>query len=185
MNYRFTLKDNSERAYRLFNWFLFFLQVVAAGTVGLRAADKDVKLGIYILLAFYAAVCLVYLLVRKRKKSFETFSLIMALLYADFWLKHVGVLALFIFVAVFLFVQAVQKKKTYLLFSERGAELTRVFKTVLFPWSLLENAILKDGLLTVNFKSNKLMQAEIVEGPDAVDEKEFNSFCSEQFQNIA
>lgn len=47
-----------------------------------------------------------------------------------------------------------------------------------YPWSDFNNVMLKDGLLTLDFKNNRLVQKEAVEddGPDA-DEDEFNAFC--------
>lgn len=180
MEYRFTLKDNNEKAYSMFVWFLFFLHIVAAGFFALNAKDSNVKLSVYILLGFYAVISIIYFLLRNRKKSLETFSLIMALLYGNFWLKHVGVIALLIFAVVFLFVITVQGKKTAVSFSEKGVELTRLFKSILYPWQQMDNVILKDNLLTIDFISNKIIQAEIVENTEAVDEINFNSFCTEQ-----
>ncbi len=180
MEYRFTLKDNNRKAYNTFVWFLFFLHIVAAAVFGLNAADKDVKLSVYILLGFYGIIYAVYFFSRRQKKALETFSLIMALLYANFWLKHVGVIALFIFGAVYLFVTVVQKKKTTVFFSAQGIQLTRIFKTIMYPWQQMDNVVLKDNLLTIDFISNRIIQAEIAEGIDAADEIKFNGFCVEQ-----
>jgi len=51
-----------------------------------------------------------------------------------------------------------------------------------FIWSDFNNIILKDGLLTLDFKSNRLLQREVVddEDEDDADEEEFNMFCREQ-----
>ena len=46
-----------------------------------------------------------------------------------------------------------------------------------FSWSDLNNVILRDGIITVDFKSNQLIQKEIQSGSTAQDEKEFNEFC--------
>jgi hypothetical protein len=46
-----------------------------------------------------------------------------------------------------------------------------------FYWSDLSNVVLKDGLLTIDFKSNKLIQKEIQSGSNARDAQEFNEFC--------
>jgi hypothetical protein len=60
-----------------------------------------------------------------------------------------------------------------------------VFNTLFsrrFHWSDFNNIILRDGLLTVDFKNNRLIQREIVddEAEDDADEDEFNAFCREQ-----
>jgi hypothetical protein len=46
------------------------------------------------------------------------------------------------------------------------------------PWKELNNLILKDGLLTVDYKNNKLFQQEIESQVSSGLETEFNEFCS-------
>jgi hypothetical protein len=46
-----------------------------------------------------------------------------------------------------------------------------------YSWAELNNVILRDGIITVDFKSNKLIQKDIQSGSTAKDEKEFNEFC--------
>lgn len=46
-------------------------------------------------------------------------------------------------------------------------------------WEDLNNAILKDGILTLDYKNNKVLQNEIEED-DLTNEKEFNDFCRQQ-----
>jgi hypothetical protein len=48
-----------------------------------------------------------------------------------------------------------------------------------FDWSFFNNVILKDGLLTLDFKNNRLIQKEVAddEDEDDADEEEFNAFC--------
>jgi hypothetical protein len=47
-----------------------------------------------------------------------------------------------------------------------------------YQWSLFSNVILKDNILTLDFKNNKLIQAEI-ETKD-VNEEAFNTFAKGQ-----
>ena len=44
-------------------------------------------------------------------------------------------------------------------------------------WDELSNVILKDTILTIDFKNNKIIQHEVL---NEADEKEFNNFCKEQ-----
>jgi hypothetical protein len=50
-----------------------------------------------------------------------------------------------------------------------------------FHWNDLNNVILKDGLLTLDFRNNKLFQKETLDDdePDA-EEDEFNDYCKQQ-----
>ena len=47
-----------------------------------------------------------------------------------------------------------------------------------YRWTELSNVVIKDNLLTIDFKNNKLIQEEIITGE--VDETEFNSFVKKQ-----
>jgi len=51
-----------------------------------------------------------------------------------------------------------------------------------FIWTDFNNIILKDGLLTLDFKTNRLLQREVAddEDEDDADEEEFNMFCRER-----
>lgn len=178
MKYSFTLKDNNQKAYKLFTWFLFFLHIAAA-MFALSTDDYKVKLSIYIMLGFYALISTVYYFYRKHPKALETFSLIMALMYAHFWFQQVGILAAIAFAIVFITVTVVKGKTTTVLITDEGVQLTRVFKTVIFPWKEMDNVMLKDNLVTIDFKTNKIIQVEIVENNRMVDETEFNLFCKE------
>ncbi|GGA96754.1 hypothetical protein [Puia dinghuensis] len=48
-----------------------------------------------------------------------------------------------------------------------------------FDWSVFNNVILKDGLLTLDFKNNRLIQKEVADDDDEddADEEEFNTYC--------
>ncbi len=48
-------------------------------------------------------------------------------------------------------------------------------------WTELNNVILKDGLLTIDFKNDKIIQAEILQSEsDVTNETEFNNYCKQQ-----
>ena len=49
-----------------------------------------------------------------------------------------------------------------------------------FNWKELSNLILKDGLLTIDLKNNRIIQQPIAETSSTIDEKEFNEFCKQQ-----
>lgn len=49
-----------------------------------------------------------------------------------------------------------------------------------YDWSTFSNIVLKDGLLTLDFKNNKVLQKEI--DIRDTEQNEFNSFCREQIE---
>lgn len=45
-------------------------------------------------------------------------------------------------------------------------------------WNTLQNMVIKDGLLTIDYRNNKILQAEIIPALSNIgDEAEFNDFC--------
>ncbi len=55
-----------------------------------------------------------------------------------------------------------------------------VFNTLIkreFSWNAFNNIMLKDGMLTLDFKNNRLFQKETVDDISALEEREFNDYC--------
>lgn len=48
-----------------------------------------------------------------------------------------------------------------------------------YQWSDFNNIILRDDLLTLDFKSNRLLQRETIDEEGDAEEDEFNLFCRE------
>ncbi len=46
-----------------------------------------------------------------------------------------------------------------------------------FSWNAVNNVVLKDGLLTIDFVTNRLIQKELESFPSIKEEAEFNAFC--------
>jgi hypothetical protein len=59
-----------------------------------------------------------------------------------------------------------------------GVLIKKLLSNTLYPWTEFSNVILKDDLLTLDFKTNKLIQLSIEDRQPAVDEKGFNEFCN-------
>lgn len=53
-----------------------------------------------------------------------------------------------------------------------------------YNWSEIDNVILKDGLLTIDFKNNKLFQKEIDTGENEAGEAEFNEWVRDKLNNF-
>jgi len=61
-----------------------------------------------------------------------------------------------------------------------------VFNTLIkreFYWKAFNNVLLKDGMLTLDFKNNRLFQKETVDSISGIEEKEFNDYCQRHLSN--
>jgi len=85
-----------------------------------------------------------------------------------------GILLCYAFLLKFL------QKKPEVIITADNVLLKKVFKDEVFEWQQFNNIILKDGLLTLDFVDNKLLQLVVDEDETKVEEKQFNSFCREQ-----
>lgn len=100
------------------------------------------------------------------------FVITMAWIKMDYWwiAALCFLLGMFYFVAKRpMLVNIIKEKITYPSFPKRN-----------ILWSELSNIILKDGLLTINFKNDKFIQQFIDETKTVVNEQEFNDFCNQQ-----
>ena len=73
---------------------------------------------------------------------------------------------------------------------EVGFDLDRVVINTLikqqFDWTAFNNVVLKDGLLTLDFKNNRLIQREVADDDedDDADEEEFNAYCRARLADV-
>ena len=89
------------------------------------------------------------------------------------------------FVLILLFYGILVKfviKKPGIEVSAAGISIIKFFNAPVHQWNEFNNVILKDNLLTVDFKNNKLLQLEIDETNGEINEKIFNNFCNGQLK---
>ncbi len=60
----------------------------------------------------------------------------------------------------------------------KGVMITKMLSNFEHEWSEFNNIILKDNILTLDFRNNKLLQLSINGNESTVDEYTFNTFCS-------
>jgi hypothetical protein len=103
-----------------------------------------------------------------------------------------GIAAFLVFVAthsvafaVVLLLHAVSLKFLYkqpvVKVDEDGVALIKMIGSNNYDWESFTNIVLKDNLLTIDFKNNKLLQLTIEENT-AANEKQFNHYCTVQLK---
>jgi hypothetical protein len=108
-------------------------------------------------------------------------------LHAGFFLVFLSWLLIgnYIIVAVIVVLQLlyqVSKKQAVINVFENEIVYT-AFPARTFSWKELSNVLLKDGILTLDFKNNRIIQHEIVNSNRDVNEPEFNEFCRRHLQS--
>jgi len=167
-----TLKNEKEKTYR----FIIFLFVILHILFFIYLAfDHDLwKIGVagLVITLLYSGYRWLITNTDKQQFSFGSgyFFLFSIIWIWDLWWMSVVDLILYLLSSIAL---------SPVIFSFSPKEITKVF----FPrkkinWDQMTNVLLKDNILTMDFKNNRLLQAEI-SSPD-INEEAFNTFAKQQ-----
>lgn len=123
-------------------------------------------------LLLFVAIFMKLLLVKFRIKKFILLSIAAVVLFlATHSIAFAAILMVYGYLVRFLNINPVIQV------TKEGIRIKKLFSSSTYQWNEFSNIILKDDLLTLDFKNNKLIQVSIDENEPAVDEKEFNEFC--------
>jgi hypothetical protein len=173
------LKDNTQKAFNTFSRFLLFLHLVAAAVISINSPYKDqhiIAIGAIVL--FTVAVALLFIF-KDQLKLYQSIAFISMIV---FWLLLSAWLPAIVVALITLFGYRVLKIKSRVLFTSESIVITRSLFKKNYSWSQIDNTVLKDHLLSIDLKSNHLIQNEIAEESYNIDESSFNQFCLEQFR---
>ncbi len=173
------LKNRSTRQFNAFGILLNLISSVFFISEFLVADQLNFFLLAGILLVIGLVIWNIYRSFKGRKVFYDRAYLITALL----WIKMPYMEWLFIVFILLALLDHQVKFPLEIGFSERQIVFNSLFKKR-YNWSQLSNVMLKDGLLTMDFHNNRLLQREIEDDEDEDDatEEEFNNFCQEQLR---
>jgi hypothetical protein len=172
MQFTITLKNEKERSYRLLILFLVIIHVLFFLYL---LFDKEqwktgaAGLGLTFL---YCSYRLLITNVAKKKFSFGSgYFFLIVLLFINFlwWVAVID------FILELLSIAALTP--ITLVFTSKDVQ-SAGYPFRKYKWEQFSNVILKDNMLTLDFKNNKLQQAEIE--PASIKEEAFNNFAQEQ-----
>jgi len=173
------LLNNNRRSLRVFFWFLFFLQVTAAGAViYFSANEKEVESALSFAIIYLLFIVLWFAL-RKTKYALSNHNFVLQFVYLIFWLQHGGIFPAILCAAVLILAALLAKKKSRVTVTAGAVKLFMGFSTRSYAWPDIDNLLLKDRLLTIDLKSNHFFQAEIAPESYGVEEERFNQFCKD------
>ena len=172
--YDLVLKNEKERSYRRISLFIFIINFFSI--LYLTYERNFTKWGPLILsiLAAFAVFVSFYFKNKNERMMFTGafFLFILAWQTAGFWIPEI---LNFLFAILNLYASQtpiVSINETDIIYPSLPKKK--------FSWQELTNLILKDGLLTIDLKNNRIIQQKIAETSSTVDEKEFNEFCRQQ-----
>jgi hypothetical protein len=120
----------------------------------------------------------------KRKQEKEMRFRYWLLISGFFWLFMPYMQWMILLYILFFYLEIHAKYPLEIGFEKKGIVINSLLKKKI-QWSELQSVILKDGLLTIDFKNNKLIQKQVVDddNPDTT-EDEFNAYCDYNLVNL-
>lgn len=176
--YVVTLKNQHNRYIDMLGLLLSFFSVVCFTWELIHSGYVSLA---YLLGAIFVTGVIAFNLfqtARKRKVYYSRALLIAALV----WMKmpYFQWLAFVFIILALLEYQA--KYAVEIGFSDQEILINSMFKKR-YRWNHFSNIVLKDGLLTLDFTNNRILQREIEDdGESEADEEEFNQYCRQQLQ---
>jgi hypothetical protein len=174
-NFELILKNEKEKFYRTISWIIIITNLLVF--IYLSAAGNFKKIGplVFVLLTILALIIPFYFKNKGEKPGLAAAFFVISL----GWFNSDTYWWMGLIVFLFLIMDRVSERKLVVKISP---------EKVIYPswpekkinWNELNNLILKDGLLTVDFKNNKIIQQLILNPSQEPDEKEFNEFCQQQ-----
>jgi len=175
-NYIVILKRSNERYVDRISFLLSVLAVLAFVEVQVKTGTINYFFSIAALLVLAGIIMNQIAAWKGRQVRYKNWLLVAGI----FWIGMpiYAWIAILYFLLAFLEYQA--KYPLEIGFKNDLVLINTLFKRK-FAWTEFNNVILKDGLLTLDFKNNKLFQKEVLDDdePDA-DEDEFNEYCRER-----
>ena len=182
MQFEIIIKNEKIKSYRtialivLFINLAIFILMLFYDAYRYEAASAILLVGIYIFMRLY-------FIKKYQQGNYLDQVLIFVLAGCWFGLQNYYMVAALIIIGVFYHLAL---QKIQILFTPQKVVKLN-FPQKDYEWNAFNNVIIKDKILTLDFKNNHLFQAE-VENPKNINEKEFNLFVQTQLnqeQNLS
>jgi hypothetical protein len=176
---RFTLmlKNEKQKTYTVISWLIIALNFISFLYLGLSGRSPITNLPYFsagLLLMIYFGRFL------SRREDFQSDSISLCFSIAIIsWIVLQFYWAAAIIFFLFLFQDISRRKLSVLVFEDRIIYPSFPKRTI--EWEELNNVILRDGILTIDLKNNKIFQNEITSPTSEID---FNEFCNTQLQAV-
>ena len=181
MNYILILKNEKTKNYRNISLLLVLLNLLGFVFLFVNKEARN-QSNLFLLCSVFLIATYIFLAVLKRifKNPFPDtwhrllfFYCSIVWLYEGFWWLSIALLIINL-------LDILANRILEVKISDEKIILPSIPKKEI-NWNELNNLLVKDGLLTIDFKNNKLFQ-QLLQSSD-LDEKEFNEFCKRHLNN--
>jgi O-antigen/teichoic acid export membrane protein len=173
-SYQFTLQPQKQSSYLRIELMVVLLHLATFIIVAVNNYSKSMGMAVTGI-----AVSVIYLVLyfSKKQHNFRSSFLQLPIFFFGLWWLYSSVYLMALLVFTLGVFAIIAKKKVQVIINQDEV-LYQSFPKRQFTWQALNNVLLKDGMLTLDFKNNKIIQQLIEE--TNIDESAFNVFCQKQ-----
>jgi len=174
--FQITLKNEKIRVYILLSRVVVFLHIITFLALAIFSNNKIVKWTCIGSLVVLLIIFMLGWLIKKIEwqPGFHAIFLILMITWINmhqYWMAAIPLIFDILF--------TISVRKLLVIASETNIIYPSI-PVKKIQWNMLNNVMIKDNLLTIDFKNNKLIQQQIDDINSIINEKEFNDFCLHQ-----
>lgn len=182
MHYQFELPNTRAKTYSLVTLLVLLINLLMFGLAFVRTSDQSAARSRLLFGLVFGIFALLFHLLRNKVHFFQSFrSEIAFIIMSLLWLTMGADLPAICVLAVAVMGFFTWKKPVVQITDEQI--IYPSFPAKKISWGEVSNLMLKDGLLTIDLRSNQLIQSEIIPGRATINEQEFNRDCAAKIQS--
>ena len=180
--YQFELPNVRVLIYQVFAYCIILLNILGQLIIDYQRKSPNFKVSLLVCLVLFVLLILwdVYLL--RKKNTLQSLGIIILILgfrwyqYAMGWGFVLNVLLWFLYL--------IARRRLIITISKEEVRYPS-FPVKKISWDQISNLILKDDILTIDLKNNKIYQHFVKDADQLVQEEEFNEFCKVQLNRAS
>ncbi|MBK6936063.1 MAG: hypothetical protein IPH18_03660 [Chitinophagaceae bacterium] len=178
--YIFSIANTKKKFYYFFAFFIIIINAVLLTLIRINYSEGPLKNWKLFGVVLYIILFSILFFIRREKEK-TTLSVFTFILVITAWLVMAELLPAIINLIILLLFKISTRSLVIKINAQRI--IYPSFPSLAIGWNELNNVILKDGLLTIDLKNNKVYQ-HYPEEISLVDEAIFNSFCKQHIQPV-
>jgi len=171
------LKNEKTGTYAIISWLVIALNICSFLYYG--AANLDGNRWKAFVAAAILLVPSIYFRLSKKKRTYHEFFYVASFVISFFWISLENYIFAGANLLLFIFQDISRRKLVVQFFNDRI--IYPAFPKKIIHWQELNNVILKDDVLTIDLRTNKVLQNDIV---TRINESEFNEFCRQRLMAV-
>lgn len=175
--YRFVIPNARTLIYQVFAYGIIFLNLLGQLLMDYRRNSPNLKISILVCAVLFLLFILRDISLLRKKNTLQSLGIIILILgfrwyqYALGWGFAINVLLWFLYL--------VSRRQLVILVTPQEIRYPS-FPVKRIAWGEISNLVLKDDILTIDLKNNKIYQHFVKDADQVADEAVFNEFCRKQ-----